>query len=63
MKKKNWILVGVGAMAAVAAVFFIRKNKKDSGNETPPKKAPQLDIENPGTQSEFPVAPGESRVG
>ncbi len=64
MKNKNWIWVGAGALVAVAAtLFFIKKNKKNHNNEKPPKKAPQLDIENPGSQSDFPTAPNPSEVG
>ena len=64
MKNKNWMLIGAGALAAVTAtLFFIKKNKNNSSNEKPPKKAPQLDIENPGTQSDFPTAPNPSEVG
>lgn len=64
MKNKNWILIGAGALAAVAAaIFFIKKNKNKYEDEKPPKNAPQLDIENPGTQSEFPTSPSASELG
>jgi len=64
MKNKNWILIASGAVAALAAaLFFIRKNKKTGGEEKPPKNAPQLDIENPGSQAEFPTAPSASEIG
>jgi LPXTG-motif cell wall-anchored protein len=64
MKNKNWILLGAGALAAVAAtLFLIKKNKKNNDNEKPPKKAPQLNIENPGSQSDFPTAPNPSEIG
>ena len=55
-----WMGVGV-ALAAAAAIFFIRK--KNGQGEKPPKKAPQLDIENPGEQSEFVTAPSDSEIG
>lgn len=62
MKKKNILLLGVGALLAVAAtVFFIRKNK--SGSEKPPKKAPQVPVDNPGEQSEFTTTASESELG
>ena len=65
MKKKNTLLLGLGAAAAlVAGIFMIwRKNKKDQSEDQPPKDAPQLDIDNPGTQDEFPTSPSESELG
>jgi hypothetical protein len=63
MNKKNWIIAGIGAVVAVAAgILLVRKNK---GNATPkpPKKAPQLPLENPGDQSEFTTAASESDLG
>jgi LPXTG-motif cell wall-anchored protein len=63
MKKKNMILLGIGAaLATAASVFFLRKRKSQQG-EKPPKKAPQLPIENPGEQSEFRTAASESEIG
>lgn len=62
MKNKN-VLVGIGALVAAAvALFVVRKKKVDSG-EKPPKKAPQLHIENPGTQDNFPTSAVESEIG
>ena len=64
MKNKNWVLIGAGALAAVAAaIFYIKKTKKKEEDEKPPKNAPQLDIENPGSQAEFPTSPSESEMG
>ena len=60
MKKKNMLLIGIGA--AMAAAFFFFKTKGDK-EERPPKKAPQLDIQNPGEQSEFTTAASESEIG
>ncbi|MGZ8536981.1 MAG: LPXTG cell wall anchor domain-containing protein [Flavisolibacter sp.] len=63
MKKKNMLILGIGAaLATAAAVFFIRKNKSSQG-EKPPKKAPQLPIHNPGDQSEFTTTATESEIG
>ncbi len=64
MKDKNILLLGIsGFIAAIAAtILFIRKNKA-SGNERPPKRAPQLHIENPGSQHDFPKPPMESELG
>lgn len=53
MKKKNLLLLSIGtALASAATYFFVRKNKHNAG-ENPSKKAPQLNIDNPGEQSEF----------
>jgi LPXTG-motif cell wall-anchored protein len=63
MKKKNILWIGIGvALAAAAAIFFINKKKNDQ-SEKPPKKAPQLDLENPGDQSEFITSPSDSEIG
>jgi hypothetical protein len=63
MKKKNIIIAGVaGLLATAAAIFFLKKNKDDV-HVKPPKSAPQLDIENPGDQSEFTSSPSESEIG
>ena len=64
MKKKNMLILGIGAaLAAAATVFFIRKKKSFSTDEKPPKKAPQVPIENPGDQSEFTTSATESEIG
>jgi hypothetical protein len=52
----------VSALAAGLALLFITK-KKASDKNYPSAKAPQLDIENPGTQDDFPKAPIESEIG
>lgn len=63
MKKKNLFIIGIGAvMAAAAALFFIRK-KKQNADEKPPEKAPQISVDNPGEQSEFPTTASESDLG
>ncbi|MGV3529922.1 MAG: hypothetical protein ACO1OO_13560 [Flavisolibacter sp.] len=59
MKKKNAITAIAGAaVALLAAVFFLRRNHRE---EKPPKGAPQLEIDNPGEQSEFSPAPSGER--
>lgn len=63
MTNKNKWLIGIGSLLALAATFFIIKKIKNSGEEKPPKGAPQLDIENPGSQHDFPKAPSESEMG
>ena len=66
MKKKNLLLIGIAigivALATIATIFFIRRKKIKEG-EIPPKKAPQLSIENPGEQSEFITSASESEIG
>ena len=63
MKKKN-VLIGAlaTALATMAAIFLVRKNKKGQEGK-PPKKAPQLPIKNPGEQSEFTTTASESELG
>ena len=65
MKKKNIVIAGIAGLAAVAATaFFVIKKRARDKHETPPADAPQLDIENPGDQSEFPAAAtGEKDLG
>jgi LPXTG-motif cell wall-anchored protein len=63
MKKKNIVLAGVGVLLATAAAIFFFRKKKDEVHQKPPKGAPQLDIENPGDQSEFTSSPSESDIG
>ena len=63
MNNKNKWLVAVGSLVAVAtALFFVRKSTERK-YEKPPKRAPQLDIENPGSQDDFPKPPIESELG
>jgi hypothetical protein len=49
----------------VAAALSYKKEAMNSRmyKEEPPKGAPQLPIENPGDQSDFPVAPSDSEIG
>jgi hypothetical protein len=63
MKKKNKIITGISVALTMAAIVFVfLKRKKDAG-EVPPKKAPQLRIDNPGEQSEFTTSASESEIG
>lgn len=67
MKKKNLLLIGVvvgivAILATIATIFLIRRKKAEKG-EIPPRKAPQLSIENPGEQSEFITSASESEIG
>ena len=58
MKKKNVIIAGVASLVVIAATTYLiirkRQQKKD---DAVPADAPQLPIENPGDQSEFPAGP------
>ncbi|MEI6947450.1 hypothetical protein V9K67_09680 [Paraflavisolibacter sp. H34] len=60
--KRKW-LIGISGLLAIAATAVVLLKNRHRHEEKPPRKAPQLDIENPGTQAEFLVAPGESEVG
>lgn len=63
MKRKNVIIAGVAGLVAAAAAVFYFKKRKDNGIEKPPKNAPQLNIDNPGDQSEFKTSATESEIG
>ena len=63
MKNKNkWMIGAIGVLTAVATIFLIKKTKTSS-EEKPPKGAPQLDLENPGSQDDFPKPPMKSEIG
>jgi hypothetical protein len=62
MKSKNkWVLLVGGLVAAATTLLLINSRQKTEGK--PSKKAPQLDIDNPGSQDDFPKPPMESEVG
>lgn len=64
MKKYSAFLIGLGSVLVVGTAWWlIRKNRPGRGEEKPPKRAPQLPIENPGTQDEFIAAASESGLG
>ena len=63
MTNKNKWLVGLGGLVAAAAAFFLIKKNKGTNEDKPPKGAPQLNIENPGSQHDFPKPPMESEIG
>jgi hypothetical protein len=63
MTNRNKWLIGIGSLLAVAVTAFFVKKKKEGQHEKPPKKAPQLDITNPGSQDDFPKPPMESEIG
>jgi hypothetical protein len=55
-----WFILSLLGYAA-AAFFSYQKTQVMGAGDTPPKEAPQLHIENPGDQSEFPAAPHDNR--
>ncbi len=63
MNNKNKWLIGIGSLLALSASIFIIKKKRSNNEGKPPKGAPQLDIENPGSQHDFPKPPMESEMG
>ena len=56
------IWFGIGAAVATLATLFLIRKKAGSA-EKPPKKAPQVPIQNPGEQSEFTTMASESELG
>ena len=63
MKKKDILIIATGSIVALAASIYIIKKIRSRDDERPPKNAPQLDIENPGSQDNFPAAPNVSELG
>lgn len=63
MKLKHMLWVGVATALIGATSILLNKRKKTSGHQKPPKGAPQLKLENPGSQDDFPKPPMESEVG
>jgi hypothetical protein len=63
MNQKNAIWIGLASLfAATVTLFFVRR-KYQVDEDKPPKGAPQLHLENPGTQDDFPKAASESELG
>ena len=63
MKLKYIIWAGLATALIGATSIVLQKKTKKGGHQKPPKGAPQLKIENPGSQDEFPKPPMESEVG
>ena len=66
MSDRTKILMGVGAALAIGATAYViyRRRKAAAQNESaPPQNAPQLDVDNPGSQAEFLTAPSTSALG
>ncbi len=60
--RDKWI-IAVSSMLVVVTSIFVLRRRKQYHAEKPPKKAPQIHIENPGSQDDFPKPPLESEVG
>jgi hypothetical protein len=61
MKKKNIIWASLALIAAAgAALYSFRKGRRNGARYL--HKAPQVKINNPGIQNEFPTAPDESKM-
>lgn len=63
MKKIDNILIGISSAGVVAGLLYLLKKRKREKGQLPPKRAPQLDIKNPGTQDEFLTSASESGIG
>jgi hypothetical protein len=65
MKKKNILIASVASLALIATTAYLVVRRRSVKNEDiPPKGAPQVPINNPGDQSNFPAGPtGESELG
>ena len=61
MKKKEIVVLSFTVFTAVAAGLYMTLKRRNRKEERTPKDAPQLDIENPGEQSEFLSAPSDER--
>lgn len=57
-----WYYLSVCSFLA-AAFFAFKKRQLGMVHEYPPKHAPQIHVENPGDQSEFPKSASESNIG
>jgi hypothetical protein len=63
LKKYAPFLIGFGSVAVVATAWWLISRNRKRAEEKPPKRAPQLNIENPGSQDEFISATSESGLG
>jgi hypothetical protein len=58
MKKKNVVIAGIASLVLIAATaYLIVRRRAGQKEDQPPKNAPQVPINNPGDQSNFPAAP------
>ncbi len=63
MKKKQLSILVTGTVLALTAAFLLVRHQRQEQKEQPPKGAPQLDLQNPGDQSEFLTAATDSEMG
>lgn len=65
MEKKNIIIASVASLAVLAVTtYLIIRRRKAQKEAQPPAGVPQLNIQNPGDQSDFPAGPtGEPELG
>ena len=65
MKKKNVLIAGIASLVVVATIAYLLVRRRTKQYEAePPRNAPQVPINNPGDQSDFPAGPtGESELG
>jgi hypothetical protein len=63
LKKYAPFLIGFGSVAVIATAWWLISKKRTASEEKPPKNAPQLKIENPGSQDEFIPSASESGLG
>lgn len=63
LKKYAPFLIGFGSVAVIATAWWLISRNRKAAQEKPPKRAPQLNIENPGSQDEFVAAASESGLG
>lgn len=65
MEKKNIIIASVASLAVLAVTtYLIIRRRKAQKDAQQPAGAPQLDLRNPGDQSDFPSGPtGEPELG
>jgi len=67
MKQRFPLPLVVGVLSALGAglalLFVTRQKGQQMAAGRPPRKAPQLHLQNPGTQDDFPKPPMESEIG
>lgn len=61
MKEKKLLIAAITALVGAAGYLIIRRLRAEDFSW--PKSAPQLDIDNPGSQDDFPKPPAESGLG
>ena len=57
------LIIGMLAALVTGIVTILVLKRKSDGVKKPPKGAPQLNLNNPGSQDEFLGAPGVSEIG